>query len=72
MTAPSVADLVGAQGKFALFVASLLQRAGVAPMTEFADLLNVFAQTVAETKPREAAILSEWASGVQGTPDADR
>jgi len=41
-------------------------------MTEFADLLNVFAQTVAETKPREAAILSEWASGVQGTTDADR
>lgn len=55
------AALAGAQAKFALFLASLFQRAGVAPMVEFAALLDVFAETVAETEPGEGAVLAQWA-----------
>ena len=66
MTAPSIDDLVGAQGKFAAFVASLLQRAGVAPMQEFADFLDLFADSVAETDPGEADILRTWAAAIRG------
>jgi len=61
----SVEDLAGAQGKFAIFIASLLQRAGVTPMVEFADLLGVFAETVAETDPGEAKILKGWAASIR-------
>lgn len=61
----TVDDLAGAQGKFAMFVASLLQRAGVAPMEEFAELLAMFAETVADTDPGEAAILSQWAATIR-------
>ncbi len=57
-------DLAGAQGQFALFVASLLQRAGVATMKEFGELLSVYAAAVAEASPGEAAILADWASNV--------
>jgi hypothetical protein len=57
-------DLAGAQGKFAVFVASLLQRAGVAPMSEFAELLDVSAESVAETEPGEAVILARWAEAI--------
>ena len=67
MTAPSIDDLVGAQGKFAVFVASLFQRAGVASMPESAELLQVFAETVAETDPEEAVILKGWAATIRGT-----
>ena len=66
MTTPSIDDLVGAQGKFAAFIASLLQRAGVAPMQEFADLLGLFADAVAETEPDEADILRNWAAAIRG------
>jgi hypothetical protein len=59
-----VAVLAGAQGKLALFLASLLQRAGVTPMAEFAALLEVFAQTVGEADPAEAAVLAEWAKTI--------
>jgi hypothetical protein len=59
--------LVGAQGKFAVFVASLLQRAGVASMQEFAELLTLFAETVADTDPEEAEILRAWAAIVRAT-----
>jgi len=56
--------LAGAQGKFVIFVASLLQRAGVAPIEEFADLLGVYAECVAETDPGEADILRSWAASI--------
>lgn len=62
---PNLTDLAGAQGKFAIFVASLLQRAGVAPMGEFADLLGMFAETVADTDPGEAEILRDWADSIR-------
>ena len=65
MTSPDT--LAGAQGKFAVFVASLFQRAGVASMQEFGELLSVFAETVADTDPEEAAILKGWAATIQGT-----
>lgn len=60
-------DIAGAQAKFAVFTASLLQRAGVATMADFADLLRSFAQTVAETDPGEAALLTAWADAI-GAP----
>jgi hypothetical protein len=60
---PTVEDIVGAQAKFVLFTASLLQRANILDMPEFARLLRVFAETVAETDPAEAAILDAWAAG---------
>jgi hypothetical protein len=63
-------DLVGAQGKMVVFIASLLQRAGVARMDEFGELLTVFADTVAETEPGEGAILRHWASALRGNPVA--
>ena len=65
MTSPDT--LAGAQGKFAVFVASLFQRAGVASMQEFGELLAVFAETVADTDPDEAAILTGWAATIRGT-----
>ena len=65
MTSPDT--LAGAQGKFAVFVASLFQRAGVASMQEFGELLAVFAETVGDTDPDEAAILKGWAATIQGT-----
>jgi hypothetical protein len=58
------AVLEGAQAKFALFLASLFQRAGVAPMVEFAALLLLFAETVRETEPAEAAVLTAWAETI--------
>jgi hypothetical protein len=57
----------GAQGKLVLFLASLFERAGVAPMAEFAALLEMFAQTVGETEPAEAAILAQWARTIGGS-----
>ena len=60
-------DLVGAQATFAVFVASLLQRTGVAQMSEMAELLGVFAESVAETDPGEAAILAQWAAAIGAT-----
>jgi hypothetical protein len=59
--------LAGAQGKFAVFMASMFQRAGVASMQEFAELLAMFAETVADTDPDEAAILTRWALAIRGT-----
>jgi hypothetical protein len=47
-------DAVGAQAKFAVFVASPLQRHGVTQMAEMAELLDLFAQSVAESEPGEA------------------
>jgi len=62
-----IEDVVAAQGRFVVFIASLLQRGGVTPMSEFAHLLDTFAATVAETDPREAALLSTWSAGVRET-----
>ena len=67
MTAPSVNDLAGAQGKFAIFIASLLQRADVASMREFGELLRLYASTVADTDPGEAATLRGWAATIGET-----
>lgn len=58
---------MGAQAKFALFVASLLERAGVATLGEFSSLLRTFADSVAETEPEEAAILDQWADNLDRT-----
>ena len=58
-------DLVGAQGKLVVFMASLFQRAGVMKTSEFASLLETFAQTVAETQPGEGAILATWSAHVR-------
>lgn len=66
----TTASLAGAQGKFAVFMASLFQRAGVASMSEFAELLAVFAATVAETDPEEAVILKAWAATIRGTTES--
>ena len=44
-------DLAVEQGQFVLVVASLLQRAGLATMAEFGELLSVNAMAVAETSP---------------------
>ncbi len=57
-------DLAGAYGKFVMFLASLLQRAGVVETVEFADLLATFAATVNETDPGEGRLLALWAAGV--------
>ncbi|MEO8812956.1 MAG: hypothetical protein ABI376_08610 [Caulobacteraceae bacterium] len=57
-----MADLAAAQGKFAAFVAIILQRAGVAEVGEFADLLDVFAETVVETDPEQGRLLADWAA----------
>lgn len=65
MTAPSPSTLADAQGKFAVFVAAMLQRAGGAPASEFADLLTVFARTVSETDPEEGKLLAAWADAVR-------
>lgn len=62
-----VAVLAGAQAKFALFLASLFQRAGAAPMAEFAALLSLFAETVRETDPAEAAVLTAWAETISAS-----
>jgi hypothetical protein len=64
MSAPTVKDLAGAQGKVVLFVASLLQRADIMPMAEFSRLLATFAVTIGETDPGEGQILAAWAREV--------
>ncbi len=58
-------ELVAAQGKLVVFIASLLQRADVARMEDFASLLGAFAETVEETEPGEGALLQSWASAVR-------
>jgi hypothetical protein len=58
-------DYRGAQDKLVTFMASLFQRAGIATMAEFGDLLTVYADAVADTAPGEAAILKRWADGVR-------
>ncbi len=64
-------DLVGAQGKLVVFIASLLQRAGIARMDEFGELLAVFADTVAESEPGEAAMLNQLAAALRRNPVAN-
>jgi hypothetical protein len=59
-----VGDVAGAQAKFVVFLASLLQRADLVKMDEFARLLAVFADSVAETDPGQARLLSDWAAVV--------
>jgi hypothetical protein len=56
--------MVGAQGKLVMFIASLLQRAGVVEIAEFAALLAAFAATIEETDPGEGRLLAYWASCV--------
>lgn len=57
--------LAGAQGKLVVFIASLLQRSAVLKTAEFASLLDVYADSVAETAPQEAAFLTAWSSEVR-------
>jgi len=54
-----------AQGQLVAFLASLLQRRGVLKVEEFAQLLQVFADAVAETEPGEGEVLAHWASAVR-------
>jgi hypothetical protein len=65
MTGPTPSTLADAQGKFAAFMAAMLQRAGGPPAAEFAELLDAFAQTVAETDPEEGKLLAAWADAVR-------
>jgi hypothetical protein len=60
-----IRDLVGAQGKLVVFLASLLQRAGVVKTGEFASLLHTFALAVTETDPEEGSILAAWSAHVR-------
>jgi hypothetical protein len=60
-----IRDLVGAQGKLVVFLASLLQRAGVVKTGEFAAMLDTFALTVTETNPQEGSILAAWSAHVR-------
>lgn len=62
---PSPEDLAGAQGKLVVFIASLLQRSAGVRTSEFAALLDVYAATVAETAPGEAALLAAWSADVR-------
>lgn len=54
-----------AQGQLVAFLASLLQRRGVLKVEEFSQLLQVFADAVAETDPGEGDILAYWASAAR-------
>lgn len=60
-------NLAGAQGKLVMFLASLLQRAGVVQTAEFAALLATYAATVEESQPEEGRLLASWASLVAAT-----
>jgi hypothetical protein len=62
-----VGDLAGAQAKFVVFVASLLHRGDLVRMDEFARLLLAFADSVGETEPQQAQLLSAWAEAVDRT-----
>jgi hypothetical protein len=54
-------ETAGALGKLVAFLASILQRAEILKAEEFADLLAVFAATVAEANAREGVVLAGWA-----------
>jgi hypothetical protein len=54
-----------AQGQLVAFLASLLQRRGLLKVEEFAGLLQVFAEAVAETEPGEGEILASWAAAAR-------
>jgi len=62
-----LSDILGAQAKLVVFIASLLARAGVSQQLEFAALLETFAASIAETQPGEGALLTNWAQGVRST-----
>lgn len=64
----SVSDLVETQGKLLVFLASLLERAGVVETSEFGALLTVFADSVRETDPDQGEILANWASALRELP----
>ena len=64
MAEPTPGELMRAQGRFVLFVASLLQGSEIVKRDEFGRLLAVFAATVRETEPAEGDILAEWAAGL--------
>lgn len=64
--------VVRAQGKVVAMVAAVLAGAEVTTVSEFGDLLAVFAVTVRETDPEEGDILSYWASVVHAAADAGR
>ncbi|ODT89100.1 hypothetical protein [Phenylobacterium sp. SCN 70-31] len=57
-------DLVSAHGKMVALVASVLQASGVTTTDEFARLLKVFADTVAEDDAEQAEILALWSETV--------
>ncbi|MDR3474368.1 MAG: hypothetical protein P4M09_22190 [Devosia sp.] len=65
MVDPTPGELMRAQGQLVAFLASLLQRRGVLKVEEFAQLLQVFADAVAETDPGEGDILAYWASAAR-------
>jgi hypothetical protein len=63
----NAADLAGAQGKLAIFIARLFQRTGVATMAEFSELLDMIAETMTTSEPGEAALLRQWAAAISTT-----
>lgn len=54
-----------AQGHMVAFLASILQRKNILKVEEFAQLLQVFADAVAETDAGEGDILAYWASAAR-------
>jgi hypothetical protein len=63
----SVTDLplMRAQGPLVVFLATMLQTAGVKSLEEFSAQLGLYAVTVAETEPGEGEILAYWAAMVR-------
>ncbi len=45
-----------------VFLSSLLERRGIVAAGEFAMLLQLYAEVVAESEPGEGAILAYWAA----------
>jgi len=55
-------ELMRAQGHILVFLSSLLERRGIVAAGEFAMLLQLYAEVVAESEPGEGAILAYWAA----------
>ncbi len=51
-----------AQSHLLAFLASLLERKGLARSGEIASLLKAYAEVVGESEPGEGAILAYWAA----------
>ncbi len=57
--------IVRAHGQLVALMAVILDRAGVAPVGEFAQMMTLYAKSIASAEPVEGAILSVWADVVR-------